>query len=556
MSTTSYQKVFVIGLDGATYDLVLPWVEQGKLPTFARLMEKGSWGMLKSVIPPVTPPAWSSFLTGMTPGRHGIYTFLQREPGSYILRPINATFRKVPDIGILLNQCGKQVALVNIPTTYPPRPINGLLVTGLTTPGRNNEFTYPPSLKEELIGRFDYEIERYEKYTPGSEDSFIAAVNRVEDKRLNATLWLMDQVDWSLFAVVFRGTDVLAHAMWRHIDPQHPAHEPELFGRYGDALLKHYQKMDQAIAAIQNKLDADTLLMIVSDHGFGAMYRDVYIDNVLVEAGLLHIKKTPMAQLRSALLRLGISPHNILRLLEALHVRNLTRKLIPKQAQTAINQGMLMTNHVDWMHTKAYPLGGGSLISINLAGREPAGIVKAGSEYEEVCNQVETEFYKLRDPGTGERIVKRIWHKEEIYNGRISDLVPELPDLYIEWVDDHYTDIGGVGYSQRTISDPLRGRSGGHTMRGLFLAHGKGIKSGYKIQDAGLIDIAPTILYALDVAVSRAMDGQVLLEIFEDGDNRVIQYQDIDMREAEALHKFSSQEQQTIEEHLKNLGYL
>ena len=556
MPTQNYRKVFVIGLDGATYDLIRPWAEQGKLPTFTRLMAEGTWGTLRSVIPPLTPPAWSSFLTGMTPGRHGIYTFLQRKPGSYGLMPFNATFRKVPHIGTILNQHGKQVALVNVPTTYPPRPIDGLMVTGLATPGRNSEFTYPASLGEELIRRFDYEIERPEKYDPGLEDSFIAAVNRVEDKRLKATLWLMDQLDWSLFTVVFRGTDVLGHAIWRHMDPQHPAHEPELFARYGDALLKHYQRMDQAIAKICAKLDSETVLMMVSDHGFGPLYRDVYTDNVLAESGLLHFKKTRAAQFRSALIKLGISPRNILRMLGALRLRNLTRKLIPQNTRLAINVGMLMLNHIDWSRTKAYPLGGGGQISINLEGREPAGIVKPGAEYEQVCDQIEAAFQGLRDPSTGEPIVERVWRKEEIYEDQVSELPPEVPDLYIEWVNDQYSDVGGVGYSQGTISEPIRGRSGGHTMRGMFLAHGPDIKQGHCTEGARLVDAAPTILNILDVPVPNAMDGRVLVDIFEGDTSRVVQYQDVSMSEVQQLHEFSEEEQQMVEDRLRGLGYI
>lgn len=550
------RRVFVIGLDGATYDLIRPWTEQGHLPTFARLMEEGTWGTLRSVIPPLTPPAWSSFLTGMTPGRHGVYTFLQRKPESYDLVPFNSTFRQVSDIGTILSQHGKQVALVNVPTTYPPKPVEGLMVTGLATPGRNSEFTYPASLGQELIRRFDYEIERPEKYDPGLEDAFIAAVNRVEDKRLQATLWLMDQLDWSLFVVVFRGTDVLGHAMWRHMDPQHPAHEPALFARYGNALLEHYQRMDRAIAEIYAKLDSETVLMMISDHGFGPLHRDVYIDNVLAQNDLLHIKRTGVAKLRTALLKVGISPRNILRILGALRLRNLTRRLIPQNARLAINVSMTMLHHVDWSRTKAYPLSGGSQISVNLEGREPEGIVKPGLEYDQVCNQVQAAFQELRDPSTGTPIVERVWRREEIYDEQVTDLIPELPDLYIKWRNDRYTDVGGIGYARGTISEPIRGRSGGHTMRGVFLAHGPGIEQGNVIRDAELVDVAPTILSMLNVPIPRVMDGRVLADIFLGSAEHVVHYQDASKSEKTSPHAFSEEEQWVVEQRLRDLGYI
>jgi predicted AlkP superfamily phosphohydrolase/phosphomutase len=343
--------------------------------------------------------------------------------------------------------------------------------------------------------------------------------------------------------------------MWRHMDPQHPAHEPELFPRYGEAILEHYQRVDQAIAEICAKLDQEAVLMLVSDHGFGPIYRDVYIDNVLAESGLLHIKKTPVARFRSALLKLGISPRNILRLLGALRLRNFTRRLVPKNTRVAINIGMLMSGHIDWSRTKAYPLGGGSQISVNLAGREPAGIVKPGAEYAQVCNQIRAAFQKLRDPSTGEQIVERVWHKEEIYRDQVSELVPELPDLYIKWVNDRYTDVGGVGYSRGTISEPVRGRSGGHTMRGVFLAHGQGVRQGYMIEGARLVDVAPTILNILGVPVPHTMDGRVLTDAYESDFFQPVQYQDA-LPEEQPLHVFSDQEQEAIEQRLRDLGYI
>jgi len=550
------RRVMVVGLDGATFDLIRPWAAQGKLPTLSRLLEEGTWGVLRSVIPPLTMPAWASFLTGMLPGHHGLYSFLRRKPGSYDLTPFNASFLQSPDIGARLNRQGRRVALVNIPATYPPAPLDGLLVSGLETPGRNGEFTYPGALRDELLARFDYEIERPEKYTPGQESQFEAAVNRVEDKRLQATLWLMEQDDWDLFAVLFRGTDVLGHALWRFMDPAHPAHEPALAGRYGEALLRHYQKMDQAIAQISARLRPQDLLVLMSDHGFGPLHRDVYVDNVLAENGLLFFKRTPQARLRYLLLKLGLSPRNLLHLLGVLRLRNLTRKLLPQKTRIAVSTGMLMQNSVDWTRTQAYPLGGGGQIAINLKGREPQGSVEPGSAYERACEQVEQALRTLRDPATARPIVERVWRKQELYG---DTAVPDLPDLYVEWVDDHYTDIGGVGYSREIISGPVRGRSGGHTMRGILLVKGPGIKRGHEITGAQLVDLAPTIMHLLGAAVPQGLDGRVLTGILEDGAaGAEIRYEqgDAAAMPASELHLFSDEETEIIEQRLQDLGYL
>ncbi len=547
-------RVCAIGLDGATFDLVQPWVEQGHLPTLGRLMAEGSWGMLRSVIPPLTMPAWASFLTGQTPGRHGLYGFLRRHPDSYALTPFNASYLRAETIGAWLTRHDKRVALVNIPAMYPPRPINGFMVTGLETPSRQVTFTYPDTLGETLVERFDYEIEQPEKYEPGREASFQAAVNRVEAKRLQAVLWLLEQEDWDLFATVFRGTDVLAHAFWRFMDPTHPAHDPALAERYGDVLRQHYQIMDAALATIEEHLPPNTTLMLMSDHGFGPMHRDVYLDNVLLQHGLIQLKHSPLARLRYGLFRLGVTPHNILNLLQTLRLQNIIRGLLPHKARAAARGGISLQNSVDWSHTKVYPLGGGGQLCINLKGREPAGVVESGREYDQVCDQIETHLLNLRDPDTGLPIVERVWRREEIYG---ADYVEDMPDLYIEWKNDSYTDIGGVGFSHGLMSPPLRGRSGGHTMRGIFLMRGPGIKQGQIITGTNLYDLAPTIMHHLGLPIPQGLAGQALLDIYDETEQQPVTYDKTEARQPTAeTYVFSESEQNIIEKRLHDLGYI
>ncbi len=553
MSTLHKTRVFALGLDGATFDLIEPWVQAGHLPALGRLMSSGSWGTLRSVIPPVTMPAWASFLTGLSPGNHGLYSFLQRKPGSYSMTPFNASYLQAPDIGTLLNRHGKRVALINVPATYPPKPLDGMVVTGLETPGQAVAYTHPAYLQEELQKRFAYEIERTEKYDPGQEKLFWKAVERVEDKRLQAVLWLMEQDDWDLFAVVFRGTDILGHAFWRFMDPAHPAHNPLLAQEYGDVLLQHYQKMDTAVAQIQSRLRPNDMLLLMSDHGFGPIYRDVYIDNVLHQAGLLHMKQTTTARMRQRLFQMGLTPRNLLQLLGRLHLRNLSRKIIPQNKRLAVSTGLLMYNSVDWSQTVAYPLGGAGQIFINLQGREPEGIIKPGEEYEAVCDEVERSLLALRDPDTGQPVVARVWRKAEAYG---PNALLELPDLYIEWVNDQYTDMGGIGYGRGIFSEPIRGRSGGHTMRGIFLAYGPGIKQGYHVFNANLIDLAPTILYLLGAPISARMDGRPLLEILEEPAPAAVEADDELLPLESSVYAFSDTEQAAIEKRLHDLGYI
>jgi predicted AlkP superfamily phosphohydrolase/phosphomutase len=291
----------------------------------------------------------------------------------------------------------------------------------------------------------------------------------------------------------------------------------------------------------------------MSDHGFGPIHRDVYIDNVLAQAGLLYMKQSSTARLRQFLFKIGVTPRNILRLLALLRLRNLTRKLVPQNKRLAISTGLLMHNSVDWSRTKAYPLGGAGQIFINLKGREPEGIVSPGAEYDAVCDEVERSLRALRDPAAGQPVVACVWRKDEAYG---VDALPDLPDLYTEWVNDQYTDMGGIGYGRGIFSEPIRGRSGGHTMRGIFLAHGPGIKPGQHIENANLIDLAPTIMHLLGVPVSSQMDGRVLVDILENGDLVDVLYDDEELAVEDAVHVYSAQEKAAIEKRFHDLGYI
>ncbi len=549
-------RVFVVGLDGASFDLIEPWVTEGKLPTLARLMAEGTHGVLRSVIPPVTIPAWASFLTGKTPGKHGLFSFLTRKPNSYDMTPSNASYLNSEDLASILSRRGRKVGLVNIPGTYPPKPLNGFVVTGLETPTRNSQFTYPVELRQELIDRFDYEVERTQKYSQGTEDAFLKAVESVEQKRLEAVLALMTERDWNFFTVVFRGTDVLSHAFWRLIDTGHPAYDPALAARYGDAILRHYQKMDDAIAQIMARLPEDATLLLMSDHGSGRLRRYVFLANYFTQIGLLKFKTNMGSSFKYRLFKLGLTPRNVLALTNKLSLGNLLRRLIPPWTRLAVGQRFMLRRNVDWARTRAYPIFGMGQICINLAGRQPLGPVQPGAEYEELVAYITEKIYELRDPDTRQPIAQRVWRKEEIYG---QDHVDEVPDLYVEWVDDEYADLGGVGYSREIMSEVNRDVSGGHTMRGIFLAWGPHIKPGHTVEGACIVDMAPTILHLLDVPVPVDMDGVVLKEIFENTfwQSRAPKFEEKrDPSHKKEQYAFSGDEQEAIEERLRNLGYI
>jgi len=220
-------RVLIIGLDGATFDLIMPWVQEGRLPTFERLIREGASGEMESVIQPITAPAWASFLTGKNPGKHGIYDFYRREPGSYNMRPVNRNRVVGKTLYELLSEGGKKVGMINVPMTYPPRPVNGFIVTGMMTPP-GASFAYPPQLQRELLTR-GYRVELDTWYKSGKEKEFFKELMGVLKRREEAFLALMEGRPWDFLVCVFRATDLVQH----HFTPIIPTSTKRSFAATG-----------------------------------------------------------------------------------------------------------------------------------------------------------------------------------------------------------------------------------------------------------------------------------------------------------------------------------
>lgn len=278
-------RVFVLGLDGATFALLQPWMDQGHLPTFRRLVRDGAWGALVSVVPAMTPVAWSSMVTGVLPGRHGIFGFLKPRPGSYRREPSSARDRRRPAIWNLLDRAGRSSILVGVPYTYPPEPISGVVVSGFGTPSAEVEFVHPRPLRQVILREFGpYPLEaRYRRDIPGRlEDA-----HTITRHRHALVRFLMQEFPWDFFMFVLMTTDRLQHLVWRILDPRHPAYDPDEARRYGPAVLDYYRRLDDLTADLLERLDARTVVFVVSDHGFGPLERSVSLVRWLGQAGLL-----------------------------------------------------------------------------------------------------------------------------------------------------------------------------------------------------------------------------------------------------------------------------
>ena len=506
------RKALIIGLDGATWDLLMPWMQAGHLPTLARLVREGAHGPLMTTIPPVSASAWVSFATGANPGVHGIFDFVFPKPGSTEIGVVNVTLRGAPPFWSLIEAAGGQVGLVSVPITYPPQPIRGFTVCGFLVPNQASPYTYPPELKEELrraMGPFP--LHEFEGNRSRHVGRFLEDMLRFERGRTEAVLYLMRHKPWDLFAFVFKTTDTVQHEVWHLLDPTHPRHDAARAAEFGPAILRYYQEIDALVGRILAEAPPGTFVVLMSDHGGGAFHKFFHVNNWLAAQGLLHFKRTPWSLVKRALFRAGVTPVNALRLVNLLRLGRLRKNVKRGRGRGLLRRLFLSFDDVDWKRTRAFAVGNFGQIYINVKGERPQGIVAPGEEYERLRDRIIAAALALRDPQTGEAVIRAAYKREEIYHG---PRLRQAPDIILHTDRAKYVSFGHADFGSNRLIEPSIGQTGHHQMEGIVLLHGPGIAPGTVLQGANIMDIAPTVLYALNLPIPAIMDGKPLTAAF------------------------------------------
>ena len=476
-------------------------------------MRDGAYGSLNSTVPPMTAPAWTSFATGVNPGKHRLYDWIAREPDSYRFTPVTALDGTAPTLYSMLSGYGRRVVALNIPMTYPPQEVNGVMVSGMPTPSTDVTFTYPESTYQEIVDAVgDYILypDPGEAYSDSGVDSFLDRLYRSADLRAQSFAYLREREAPDFAMMVFNGTDTVSHALWKYMDPTHPLHDPSKYEKYGSAIRDYYKHVDSLLGGIINSLAEDTTLVIMSDHGFGPFHKFIHVNNWLIQQGFMNIKRDWHSRFKQATFKMGFSPMNVYNTLMRMGLGKLKREVVRGQGQGLLKTLFLSFADVDWSHTVAYSLGNVGQIYLNVAGREPQGIVKPGTEYEEVRQQIIAQLQELRDPETGERVVETIYRREEIYHG---DQLEHAADIVFIPTRLEYFGFGEYEFgSHKIIESMRRGISGTHRMNGVFLAYGPPIQAGVEVEGASLVDLAPTILHLMGLPIPDQVDGRVLQE--------------------------------------------
>jgi predicted AlkP superfamily phosphohydrolase/phosphomutase len=476
----------VIGIDGGTMDLVLPWVREGRLPHIGRLVHEGSSGELESIIPPLTGPAWVSFMTGVNPGKHGVFDFMK--PGLEAVKLINFESIRAPTLWEILSQQGRKQIIVNMPITYPPPKINGALISGILS--GTGTISHPP----ELIG----EVEAYlgEKYRTsmsigpqlGREELYFSEFSKWHELIEKTALYMIPR-EWDLFLTVFNITDGVSHFLWRHM---------EQGGEFSDGIYRAYALVDRSIGRILEHIDPSDHVILLSDHGFGPLRKNVNLNLYFMEKGLLQIRRRSYP--KKFLFMRGFTPNNLYGVAKRFRLTARTRSL-PIEMRYKLLDSFLSFRDVDWERTLAYSRGHIGQIYIN----RPV-VERRGLEYYQFRDQLIDLLYDLKH--RGEKIVDRVYTQEEVYWGEYLD---SAPDLFIVMKNFAYLAYPLLTSDNKIVTDyKVESRSGTHRLNGMFVAKGTRFPAGRSVEDARILDIAPTILDILDVPIPENMDGKSL----------------------------------------------
>lgn len=558
-------RILILGLDGAAPQLVRRW--QDALPNLRRLMDKGTSGILWSVIPPRSVPAWYCFATGMNPAKIGIFGFSQRVPGTYDYTFANLTYCRAPTFWSWLSRNGISTAVIHVPGTFPPQPVHGVMVSGWPAPlNRGNLiYTHPPELSRMLNRYLDrpFEFVSDKPMRTNNDAEMLAERLRILKMHGETAYHILSTYPWQVGIVVLSPIDRASHQFWRHIDPDHPAHDPALVEHFQGALKRIYRATDAKVGQLLSLLGKEDTVFVVSDHGFGPAYRIFYLNEWLRQQGYLVLKEKKaigqvgwrtriLGKLSSPLFWLNNASPTFRHLIAPLKRRALSNFIRDEYVRVK-ESGLVRVNHipVDWSRTRAYMPDEASLY-LNLKGRDPDGIVEPGMEAEALLEEITAGLRSLPDPETGQLVSVILRRKEEVYSGPFLD---DAPDLLIA-MDDYTTQVmAELGSTSLFVPSDLR--SGTHTPEGLFIARGPGIPAGQQM-DAGLMDIAPTVLHLTGVSVPQEADGQVLMNLFT---------QEAELRQRPVIRgsagvglgheeAYTAEELAQVEKQLRDLGYL
>jgi len=458
------RRVMVIGLDCAAPELVFDhWLED--LPNLKSLVQNGVYGSLRSCDPPITVPAWSVMMSSKSPGRLGVYGFRNRADHSYDRYSIaNSLAIKEDRLWDILSRSGKRSIIIGVPGTYPPRPLNGLLVTDFLTPDITCDYTYPPELKQEIekvVGEYILDVRDFRS---GNKEKILADIYEMTRKRFQLARYLLDKESWDYFMMVEMGVDRIHHALWDNMDPAHRFYEAG--NKFENAIHDYYQEVDREIGELLAFADDNTDVLVVSDHGAKRMDGGICVNEWLMANDYLTLIEKPGSAMPLAKVK------------------------------------------VDWSRTKAWGDGGYyARVFLNVAGREPEGTI-APNDYEKVRNELIVGLTAIPDEN-GKPIGTQVFRPEELY----SEVRGVAPDLIVYFGNLYWRSVGTVGGGKiHTFENDTGPDGANHAENGIFLLRSASVDypKGHRLDTLRITDVAPMILQLFGLPVPSDMEGKAL----------------------------------------------
>ncbi|MFW9780563.1 MAG: alkaline phosphatase family protein [Candidatus Heimdallarchaeota archaeon] len=509
-------KTLLVGWDGASHNLVQKWLE--RLPNLRKIARRGVFTPLQTTPLVISSCAWSTLATGLNAGKHGIYDFYRdfTTDNSYFRMPISSKMRAGLPFWKILNFHEHSIGLVNVPVTYPAEKVKGFMVTGPMTPEMSQPgICYPPGLLD-AFNKENYIMELYDaKERP--RDEIIQETHNIVASRMELIRFLLSKHKVDLLFVVFTMIDRFSHLFWHYYDESHPYRKtetPDNLSKYRDSLFDLYKLLDSSLGELE-ALFSPSHVIIVSDHGFRALKNLVQVNKVLDRLGWLSFKpKTEWDRVSNTRLNLEV-PY--------------------------------IYGKVDWSRTQAYSIGRRGAVYLNLEAREPMGIVSR-AEYQQIVHQLKEALEKEL-----EGIVDNVILRNEVFWGPYID---KAPDLILKLKEGYYP----LGYAyfldeeeyifENTIKE-LPIETGIEDKEGILVAAGPSIIKSQDIE-AGLTDIAPTILYLYGCPIPAETDGKVL-PIF---DHKPIPQRKNYPEKDRSEFDYDEEEAETVRKRLESLGYI
>ncbi len=460
--------MLVIGLDGATFDVLDPLFAEGKLPHLAALRERGASGVLESVLPAISPPAWTTAATGVNPGKHNIFDFFHfsKTTGEAFLT--SARERRARPVWKVLNAQSKRTHLMNIPMTFPPDSVVGSMISGFPFPDEEGPITFPPELESKLdeearrtLGDEDAKYPRDlfgEALRPGTEAKLLERFRDGLEVQAAYARRAVARKDWDLFWVVFTGTDKVQHFYWKFADPRVPGHDPVLSERYASTIRDFFLRIDQIVGDLVESAGEDVDVVVMSDHGFSPIVKELRLWNWLKSEGFVTYEEDDPS----------------------------------KPVIAAFPPG---------------PFAG--IVRVNQEGRDFQGRIPAGEESRRVRDEVRRKLEMLRDPDTGDPFVERIYDREELFHGPYAENAPDL--IFLE-MKTRFVGRGGKE-APEIFGPPSYTFSGFHRPEGILIAAGPHIRPNPERASYSILDVTPTLLWIFDATFPKDLDGAVMAHL-------------------------------------------